>query len=112
MAFGGMKDMTKDENEVYIRHQIKLMQLPYMDLRLAQPNEVEERCIKFFEICVENGQKPSVASMALALNCARNTLVDYIKGNKAIPNDNRVVLIIIKIYMFIRVTKFTYISFN
>ena len=94
MAFGaGLKDMTKDENEVYIKHQMDLMKLPPMDLRLAQPNEIEERCIKFFEICVENGQKPSIASMALSLNCARNTLVDYIKGNRAIPNDNRAILV-------------------
>ena len=46
MAFGaGLKDMTKDENEVYIKHQMELSQLPPMDLRLAQPHEVEERCV-------------------------------------------------------------------
>lgn len=93
MAFGAMKDLSVAENEVYIKHQMELSQLPPMDLRLAQPHEVEERCVKFLEICVENGQKPSIVSMALALNCARNTLVDYIKGNKAIPNDNRTVLV-------------------
>ncbi len=86
-------NMKADENENYIRHSMELFAYLPLNMRLCQPNEIEERCLDYFQKCIEDNMKPNVAGFALAIGCTRVTLMNYISGVTAIPSENQAVLI-------------------
>lgn len=88
----GNVKLSKSENAWYTMHSMQLMQLKPIDVRLCEAKTLEERCYKYFEMCIEDQMKPSFAGFALALNTARTTLLNYINGVVTIPSDNLEVL--------------------
>ena len=81
-----------NDNVNYTLHNLDLMALPPLDVRLCFPEELEKRCYDYLEICMRNEMKPNIAGMALALNMSRCSLLDYINGAQPMPTQNREVL--------------------
>lgn len=81
--------MKKSENEAYIRHSMELFAFKPINLRLCQPQDIQERCISYFEKCIKDNMKPNVAGFALAVGCTRVSLMNYISGATAIPTENQ-----------------------
>lgn len=86
-------NMKSDENERFIRHSLELFANIPLNVRLCQPDEIRERCISYFEKCIEDNMKPNVAGFALAIGCTRVTLMNYISGVTPIPTENQQELI-------------------
>lgn len=85
----GKVRMTKDENVLYLIHNMDLTALPPIDIRTCQAEEIRLRGNEYFRLCMEDCMKPSMGGLCIALNCSRPTLVDYLNGVRGIPNDNR-----------------------
>lgn len=60
------------DNAKYIRHSLRLTDLPRVDMTDAPA--VKKRVREYFEICAEEDMKPSVVGMAIALGCSRDYL--------------------------------------
>ena len=71
------------DNAKYISVNLKLFNLPPIDLH--QPDQVQERLTKYFEIHFEADMKPTVAGMAMALGIDRRRLWE-IKTNAPTTN--------------------------
>ena len=87
------KSLDSTDNSIYTLHNIDLLSMPPIDVRICTKEELEERCYEYFEKCIRNDMKPTVAGFALALGCARTSLIDYMNGAKKIPMENREVLV-------------------
>jgi len=72
------------ENQKALGYVLELARLPQVDMTDA--NEVKERIEQFFDICVKNDSRPTVANLAVALGISRKTLFNYRQGTvKRIP---------------------------
>jgi len=87
------KPTEEVDNSFYTLHTLEILTFAPIDVRTCQAEELEQRCVDYFELCIRNDMKPSIAGLALALGCARTSLFDYISGVKKIPLDNQKVLI-------------------
>jgi hypothetical protein len=67
------------DNAKYISVNLQLFNLPSIDLH--QPEQVQERLTKYFEIHFEADMKPTVAGMAMALGIDRRRLWEIKSGN-------------------------------
>ena len=68
------------DNSKYLLVSMQLAKLPKADLH--NPDEVEDRLLRFFEIHAENDMKPTVAGMGLALGIDRRRLWEIKTGAK------------------------------
>lgn len=66
------------ENTKYLLHDMKLLNLPYIDMENVQ--QVKQRINEYLTICAEDDIKPSIASLALSFHLSRFQLFDYING--------------------------------
>lgn len=87
------RSIEATDNSIYTLHNMELLALPPIDVRICTKEELEGRCYEYFERCIRNDMKPTIAGFALALGCARASLLDYMNGTKKIPMENREVLI-------------------
>lgn len=85
-------EKLEDDGANFTLHTFELMRLKPLDIRLCKAEEVQNRCEQYFEICVRNNMRPSVAGFALAIGVSRRRLQDAIAGRWTIPSDNRDVL--------------------
>ena len=60
------------DNAKYIRHSLRLAKLSKVSMQDGEA--VSTRVFEYFEICEEEDMKPSVAGLALALDCDRTYL--------------------------------------
>lgn len=70
--------IADDETKGTIQNAIEIMSWPVIDH--TDPQQVEDRCIKYFEWCAETGSRPGLAALALALGIERTTLWRYLNG--------------------------------
>lgn len=63
---GDAIDIDPNENTKYIMQGLRLLNLPNIDLN--DPVAVQNRINEYFSIIAENGNKPTVAGLGLALN--------------------------------------------
>lgn len=63
------------DNAHYLQHSMQVAGLPQINTHNAA--EVQQRITEYFTLCVQNDMKPSVAGLALALHCHRNTLYEW-----------------------------------
>ena len=68
------------DNAKYISHSLRLAELPKISMQDAPA--VKERVHRYFEICKEDDMKPSVAGLAVALDCDRVYLWEIRAGKK------------------------------
>lgn len=74
------------DNTKYIRHNLQLSMLPEVDI--TDKAAVESRIHQYFEICAQNGMKPSVEGMAVAFGTDRQSLWRYANGQiKKVPKN-------------------------
>ena len=80
--------LSNSDNVKYTIHSLDLMTLPPIDIRACPADVLRMRCIEYFEMCMRDDMKPSLAGFALALNMSRGTLIDYLNGQKPMPSDS------------------------
>ena len=84
-AIAGSVHTEPGENTRYILHDMKLSNLPCIDIN--NTTAVSSRINQYFSICAEDDIKSSVASLALAFGFSRFVLFDMLNGrNKSITN--------------------------
>lgn len=74
------EEMQKKEwNRAVLRHVKKLRQIakPSIDF----PKTIETACEQYLSICEDDGVKPSVSGLALALGVRRETLLKWVNGD-------------------------------
>jgi hypothetical protein len=77
---GDALNIDPNENTKYIMQGLRLLNLPNIDLN--DPVAVQNRINEYFTIIAENGNKPTVAGLGLALNgMDRRTLWEIRTGN-------------------------------
>lgn len=84
--------ITKSDNVNYTLHNLDLLTFAPIDCKIEREEIVETRCYDYFEQCMKNEMKPTLAGLALAIGVSRQCLLDYINGNTPIPKENREVL--------------------
>lgn len=84
--------VTKNDNVNYTLHNLDLLTFAPIDCKVEYGEVVEARCYDYIEQCMKNQMKPTLAGLALAIGCTRQTLLDYINGNTPIPKENREIL--------------------
>lgn len=87
------KRTSRADNVSYTLHTMQLMTFEPLDAKYCKAEDLEQRCVDYFELCVKDNMKPTVAGLALSLDCSRETLLKYINGETKIPVDNRMVLL-------------------
>ena len=70
---------TPDENSRYVSHVLESFKLPPIDI--SDPAQVQKRIEWYFEHCVTNGMKPTVAGMCNALKIDRATFYRWGVGD-------------------------------
>ena len=79
---------TEEANEAYIRFSMHLATLAESGIDITDYAAVKERINAFFDICIQDGQKPGVAGLALALGTVRRNFIRWVHGDvKYIPSD-------------------------
>ena len=77
-----------EHNERYILYSMHLAALAEQGIDITDKVAVRQRIEDFFNICIEDGQKPGVAGLALALGTVRQVFLRWVKGEvKYIPAD-------------------------
>lgn len=66
------------DNRKFISHSMEIAKLPPINTNKAE--EVEERVMEYFSICIKNDMKPNMPGMALSLGTERQTLWRWING--------------------------------
>ena len=74
------------ENANNVKHTMKVASLPLIDQ--TDKNEVAERIEQYFDLCIEDDMRPTVAGLALALGTNRTSLFEWKAGKiQRIPED-------------------------
>ena len=69
---------TAEENKRYVRHVMEAFRLPPIDIN--DPEQVRERIEWYFDHCMNNGMKPTVAGVCNALKIDRQTFYRWGEG--------------------------------
>ena len=89
-----MADEMIEGNSIakFTAHNMDLLSFAPLNLKLCSGEIVMQRCKDYFALCTKNEIRPSIAGFALSLGTSRETLLKYIKGEVAIPDDVKQVL--------------------
>lgn len=66
------------ENNKYLNHAIQIFNLPSIDLN--NPEQVKNRIMEYFNICLSNDMRPNIAGVSNALACSRQYLWEIANG--------------------------------
>ncbi len=66
------------ENTKYLSHSLAMMDWKKPDMKSVEA--VQERLMKYFQLCADNDMKPSFAGMALAFGVDRTTMWKWCSG--------------------------------
>lgn len=74
------------ENANNVKHTMRIASLPLIDQ--TDKREVTERIEQYFDICIEDDMRPTVAGLALALGTNRTSLFEWKAGKiQRIPEE-------------------------
>lgn len=84
MNYREKMEMTAEQNARFVGNTLELVNLPRIDL--DYPDSVKRRVNEYFEICIKNNIKPSVAGLSLSLHTNRTHFIAICNGEaKAAP---------------------------
>lgn len=63
------------DNARYLQHSMEVSGLPIINSH--NEHDVQQRITEYFNLCIKNDMKPSIAGLALAFHCHRNTLYEW-----------------------------------
>lgn len=66
------------DNSRYLAHALEIYKLPNIDINNAE--EVKQRIIQYFQICINNDMKPNLAGISNALSISRQYLWEIANG--------------------------------
>jgi len=77
------------DNALYLQQTMKMWRWPKVDMR--EPEQVEARVLQYFQMCIDDDTKPSVAGLAYAFGVDRKTLWAWVNGidSAYIPAESR-----------------------
>lgn len=76
--WAGVKTQPGD-NTHYLEHNLTMAS--WRKVNMKDPVEVEDRVQQYFQLCLDNDMKPSVAGLALAFRVNRRTIVEHASGH-------------------------------
>lgn len=76
---------AEGENRAYLTHSLTIAKLPKINTKDAEA--VAQRTQEYFQLCLENDYRPTVAGYALALHCSRQQVTNWMNGNAHCPPD-------------------------
>lgn len=80
------EEQKKEWNRVLIAHTRKVRAIPKPSPQF--PNTIREACEQYFDLCEEDGVKPSVAGLSVALGTNRITLLSWVRGEISIESSD------------------------
>ena len=84
------------ENTKCIQFNMELMSLPAIDIN--NPVQVNERITEYFRITSQYDYKPSVAALALAFQCSRYDLFNWLNGRSKVISNPESILTLKRAY--------------
>ena len=91
---------NEGENSKFLYHNLELASLGSEKLDFADPEAVEERIQAYFQTCVKNDMKPSVASLALAFGVHRRQIPRWVQG-EAFPGADKSRRLLLQAYQIL-----------
>lgn len=76
----------KEWDRVLIAHTRKVRAIKKPSPRF--PDTIKEACEEYFDLCEEDGVKPSVAGLSVALGTNRTTLLSWVRGEVSIESSD------------------------
>ena len=76
------EELKKEWNKSVFKHIRKLKEIAKPNVNDA--SGIAKACEKYFEICEEDGMKPSISGLASALGTERETLMKWLRGEISI----------------------------
>lgn len=74
------------ENTLYLEHSRAIARLSDNDVDMTSVPQVNQRISDYFDVCSDNGMKPTCAGFALAFGVDRRTMIRWVGGeNKGMP---------------------------
>lgn len=77
------------DNRRYLEHSMQMWAWPAVDMRT--PEDVNNRIIQYFQLCMDDDMKPCVEGLGLAFGVSRKTIWSWAKGidSKYLPPESR-----------------------
>lgn len=88
-----IKENTEKSNANFAKHTMDLMTLEPINIRYCPAEKIQERCVEYFQMCVDNDMKPTLAGFALALGTTRDNLSKYVRREWFMPDDSYEVIV-------------------
>lgn len=79
------EEEERKKDSAYLAHTMRIARLPKCDT--DSPECVERRINCYFDICIEDDMKPSMAELALSLGISRETLQNWRYGKSNKPKE-------------------------
>lgn len=80
LANFGQENIQAGDNTQYIRHALATMNMP--PINIADPKQVDDRIMWYFNHCMESDMKPTVNGLCNSLGITRETLRTWKSGEK------------------------------
>lgn len=78
------EELKRDWNRSMIAHIRKVNAIPKPSVQF--PNTIKDACETYFDICEEDGVKPSVAGLSVALGTSEDILLQWVRGEISIES--------------------------
>lgn len=78
------EEQKREWNKLILQHIRKIQQIRKPSVQF--PNTIQRACDEYFNLCEEDGVKPSVAGLSLALGTNRTTLLSWVRGDISIES--------------------------
>ena len=91
------EELKQEWNRSMIAHIRKVNAIPKPSVQF--PKTIEKACETYFDLCEEDGVKPSVAGLSVALGTSEDILLQWVRGEVSIESSD----IIKKYFSFLQV---------
>ena len=78
------EEQKKEWNRVLIQHTRKVRAIKQPSPQF--PETIKNACEKYFDLCEEDGVKPSVAGLSVALHTNREILLSWVRGEVSVES--------------------------
>lgn len=78
------EEQKREWNKIILAHIRKIQKITKPSVQF--PSTIERACEQYFDLCENDGVKPSVAGLSLALGVSRSTLLTWVRGEVSIES--------------------------
>lgn len=80
------EEQKREWNKIILAHIRNIQKIRKPSVQF--PETIERACEEYFDLCEEDGVKPSVAGLSLALGTNRTTLLSWVRGEVSIESSD------------------------